>query len=173
MPNSVAGEQRRTRLSKITRSTLAAIILALAMPGTALASHGKVGLWRVTSTIALGADPDRSKMSPFVLAHTKGRTQTFAADHCMSQTEVNADQIPQPAGKNCHLGSAKGSALNYSADIVCTGAQGGTAHVTAKYDSPEHYSGSSTFVGAGDRVMNSKTIFEGRWIKADCGKVTQ
>lgn len=160
-------------LSKITWSVLAALVLAVSTAGTAAASHGKAGLWKVTSTIALSADPDRSKLSPFVLAHTKGRVQTFAADHCMLAAETMADQLPEPASKNCRLTNAKGSALDYSADIVCTGPQGGTAHVMAKYDSAEHYSGTSNFVGAGSAVMNSKTTFEGRWIKTDCGKVTQ
>jgi hypothetical protein len=136
---------------------------------SAVASHGKVGLWRITSTVELGASTD-AKMSA---AATKIRAHSFSADHCMSHAEASTDALAQPTNKNCRLTNAKGTALNYSADIICTGDHGGTAHVTAKYDGPEHFSGTSIFIAAGSTIANAKTMFEGRWIRADCGKVTQ
>ena len=48
-----------------------------------------------------------------------------------------------------------------------------TGHFEVSYDSPEHYTGKSSFTGTQDgHPISNSTTMEGRWVSADCKGVT-
>ena len=70
-----------------------ALILA---PVAAMAAHGRVGLWTVTSTMEM---PDMPQIPPQALEMMKARGmpmpgQPFTTQMCMTQDQVNADKPP-------------------------------------------------------------------------------
>jgi len=135
----------------------------LATGGSALAAHGKAGLWRIRSTTAM---------------EMKGVAPSGAHSHtshmCMSQAEVDADTPPHidqtATGCQTHVTSATPSAL--TADLVCDGSLKGQGHMQIVYRGDAHYAGTYSFHGAvegNDSTMT--TSFKGDWLKADCGRV--
>jgi Protein of unknown function (DUF3617) len=150
---------------------------AAAVPMAALASHGKVGLWEVTTQInmpnmAAMMTPDQiAKMQAMGMHMPTG--QSFTTQHCMTAEEVAAADKPPPMrqNKDCTVSNMKYAASNFTADMTCTGDNmQGQGHVSVTYDSDEHYSGSFTFTGtAHGHPATMTNNFEGKWISADCG----
>lgn len=160
-------------------SALAAAGL-FALAGTAIASHGKVGLWEVSVTMNMGgvAMPDMSKLPPEAQARMKAMGvhmggNTVTAQHCMTAAEVASDQpqnMSQSHNKECKMINVKMSGQSFNADMSCSGEVNATGHMNVTYDSPAHYSGKSTLVGTSNgHPVNMTQSFEGRWLKADCG----
>ena len=141
-------------MSKLRGFTCAVAVALMLLPVSALAGHGKAGLWQATMTSDMSA---------------KGFTSKF----CMTQAMVNYDKPPAMQGNNpCKMVSSKTVGQTYSADMVCSGQMQGTSHFTVTYDRPEHYNGESDFKGSvSGHPFNSKTNFEGKWLQADCGSV--
>ena len=156
-------------------AALAAALVLFASP--ALASHGKAGLWEITSTTSGMA----AQLPPDVQARMKAHgikmpaTNTFTLQHCMTPAEVSMDK-PPPMGRGaqfCKVRNMKVAGQSISADMVCSGrnVQGG-GHFTMLYDSPEHYAGKMSFnMNTGGHAMAMTSTMEGRWIGASCGTV--
>ena len=155
---------------------LAAAALALSfVPVAAFAGHGKAGLWNVSTTMNMG----NMQLPPEAAAKMKEMgmkmpsAQTFNAQICMTQAEVDADKPPpmgRSSGCTAHVTSQTGTSM--TADMVCDGEMKGNGHMQVSYTSPEHYAGSYSFKGvAGGRPMETSSSFAGDWVKADCGSV--
>ena len=150
----------------------AALVL---LPGAALASHGRAGLWEGSSTTQMTG----MKLPPEVLAQMKAhggaaaaQAQTYTTRFCMTQADVNNDQPPPASNRDCKVANAKISGNTYSADMVCSGRTQANGHMTVTYDSDTHYSGRmSMAMNGGGQPMTMSSSFEGKWLQADCGKV--
>jgi hypothetical protein len=130
----------------------------IAMTGVALADHGRAGLWQVTTQMTM---PGMAK------------AQTFSTQHCMTPAEVKQDAVPPSSNADCKMVNEKASGSSFSGDMVCTGRAMGHGHITVTYDSNTHYAGQMTMTStAGGQAMNMTNNFEGKWVSADCGKVS-
>lgn len=154
------------------RAALLAVGIA-AWPLAAIASHGKAGLWDITSTIDMG-----NMLSPAQTAQMRAMgmhmptSNTVNAQRCMTAQEVATDNPPPPRSKNCSYSNVKVVGHTYSGDLICTGDFEGTGHFSITYDSDEHYTGTTTMTGtAHGHPVNSNNTIEGKWISADCGNV--
>jgi hypothetical protein len=136
----------------------ASILIAATISNPALADHGKVGLWQVTTTVKTADAAPRS----------------FSSEHCMTAQEVKSQEIPQNSqNKMCKLTDQQAAGKTLSAQMVCTGQAKGTGKLTVTYDSDTHYTGSLAMTTeAGGQTMHMTNTFEGKWVSADCGKVT-
>ncbi len=147
-------------MRKISWIVGASFLTIAAMTGPALADHGKAGLWHVTTTVkTTGANATE---------------RSFSSEHCMTAQEVKSREIPQNSeNKMCKLTSQQAVGKTLSAQMVCTGPAKGAGKLTVTYDSDTHYTGSlSMSTEAGGQTMNMTNTFEGKWVSADCGKVT-
>jgi len=145
-------------MQKMSLIAGASVLIIAAMTGPALADHGKVGLWQVTTTVKTAGTAQRS----------------FSSEHCMTAQEVKSQEIPQNSeNKMCKLTGQQAVGKTLSAQMVCTGQAKGTGKLTVTYDSDTHYTGSLAMTTeAGGQTMNMTNTFEGKWVSADCGKVT-
>ncbi len=152
-----------------------AFILGLAaaalLAAPALANHGKVGLWNVTSTleITLPADVAKAARSPRMIAPAPVTVQM-----CMSKEEVEADTPPHVdrGATGCDTKLVAQTADFMRARMMCKGQLKGTGTIEIYYKGTEHYNGSYSFKGTSyGRPTDTRTTFKGDWVKADCGKV--
>lgn len=155
---------------------------AIAIPALA-ASHGKVGLWEITTTMNMAGMqmPDLSKLPPdqraMVEAQMKkngvtmsGRTMT--TKHCMTAQEVAAGKPDMSHMKDCTVQNLSTTASGMSADLVCKGDMNGRGHMQVSYSGDTSYSGSMTMKGsAHGQPIDMTNTFSGKWVSADCGSV--
>jgi hypothetical protein len=136
----------------------ASILIVTTISSPALADHGKVGLWQITTTV---------KTADAAL-------HSFSSEHCMTAQEVKSQEIPQNSeNKMCKLTGQKATGKTLSAQMTCTGQAKGTGKLTVTYDSDTHYTGSLAMTTeAGGQTMHMTNTFDGKWVSADCGKVT-
>jgi hypothetical protein len=149
----------------------------LVFSGAALA-HGKVGLWNVSVTMKVLIDT--SHMSPKAqdqlraMGLLSGKGMTVSDQHCMSAAEVAQTEF-RPSGntdRSCKVVNQKNTGNSMSGDMVCTGEFSGKGHMQFTFEGDTHYSGHMTMTGTrGGKPSNTDMTFDGRWIKADCGKV--
>ncbi len=166
-----------TQISVICAAGIAAASLLIS--GAALAGHGKAGLWTVTNRMDMPGMqmPDLSQLPPEARArmeamHVNMPNHGMTTQHCMTQAEVDEDK-PPTARKECKLVKSSVVGHTYSGDVACNGEFTGTGHVQVTYDSNEHYSGTMAMKGTHEgRPMNMHYSFEGKWISANCGNVT-
>jgi Protein of unknown function (DUF3617) len=158
----------------------------LALPIAAFASHGKVGLWEITTTMNMGGGgmPDLSKLPPDQRAMVEAQLKrsgvsmtgnTVTAQHCMTAAEVAQDKPPAMGHmKDCNVQNMKFTGGSMTADTVCSSANmTGSGHIAVAYTGDSSYSGSMTFTGtAQGHPMSMNNTFSGRWVAADCGSVT-
>jgi len=136
----------------------------------ALAKHGKVGLWNVTSSteVVLPAKL-KSQMKQAGMAAMPG-AKPITVQMCMSREEVESDTPPHldrgATGCDTRLVSQTPAAMK--ANIICKGQMKGTGSIEVAYTGAEHYTGSYSFTGT---PMSMKTSFKGDWVKADCGNI--
>jgi hypothetical protein len=145
------------------------------VPVVALASHGKAGLWEVTSTMSM---PGLPQVSPQQAAQMQAMgvqmpaNRTSTTQRCMTPTEVASESPPPPRNKSCVFSNVKLAGGTFSGDETCSGDFDGQGHFSVTYDSDSHYSGTSTLNGtAHGHPVNVNNSFEGRWVSADCGSV--
>jgi hypothetical protein len=154
-----------------------AFVLGLAAAGLiaapALARHGKVGLWNVTSSTEVA-------LSPQVAAQMKKSgvkmpaAEPVTVQMCMSKEEVESDTPPHldSAATGCDTRLVSQTPAAMRANIVCKGHMKGTGSIAISYNGAEHYAGTYSFKGTSyGRATTMKTSFKGDWVKADCGKV--
>jgi hypothetical protein len=152
-------------------------VAVVALPISAVASHGKAGLWDITVSMKMAnapqIPPDQlAKMKAMGITIPNGNTMTV--QHCMTQAEVAADKPPQmQRNKDCAMQNIKSSGGAYSADMVCSGPDmTGNGHFQVSYDSDSHYAGQMTFSGTSHGHPAAMTnSFNGKWVSADCGNV--
>lgn len=153
---------------------------ALACPA-ALAGHGKVGTWEVTTKMG-GAGmpqmPNMANLPPEVQARMKARGVQMNAGggmtskFCMTAEQVNNDKPPMTHRDNCKAENVKMSGNTFSADVICTGPMQSKGHMEFTYSSPEHYSGfmNTTMTMEGGQQMTHKMTMDARWLSPDCKK---
>jgi hypothetical protein len=155
----------------------------IALPISAFASHGKVGLWDVTTTMNMSGMPqmpDMSKLPPEAQAQMRKmgvqmNGNTITTQHCMTAAEVAQDKPPAMGRmKDCTMQNMTVGGGMMHADMVCSSPQmNGKGHISVAYSGATHYSGSMTFAGtAQGHPLNMTNTFEGHWLSADCGGVT-
>lgn len=169
------------RFSKRTVTTAVAAICFMLAAGSAVASHGKVGLWSITITVSGDSQmPDMSKLPPEAQARMKAmgmstHGNSMTVQHCMAAQEVATD-VPKLSGRNmndCKMVNVQHIGHTMSADMTCSGNFQGTGHVQFTYDSDTHYTGEVTMTGtANGHPVNHDQKMEGRWLSADCGSFT-
>ena len=144
---------------RISKLALGGMVALIAMTVSALADHGKVGLWQITTKMSMPSMPSMSR--------------TFSSQQCMTAAEVKSDKPPQTSeNSQCKMINLKQGASSFSADMVCSGASSGTGHLAVSYDGDTHYTGQMSMVTkAGDQTMNMTNTFEGKWVSASCGSV--
>lgn len=151
----------------------------LAAPISALAAHGKAGLWQMTVTIVGGNAhmPDISSLPPEAQARMKAmgigiNGNSITIEHCMAATDFEAGRIPLSSGhnRNCTNSNVSFNGSRMTADVTCTGSFVGTGHFEAALDSDEHYTAEVSTTGTrnGQPVTNHEKI-EGRFLSAQCG----
>jgi hypothetical protein len=147
------------------------ILAALAiLPAAAVASHGKAGLWEVTSTMSMPqmSPAQAAQMQAMGMQMPMGHTTTH--QKCMTPAEAAADMPVPPHNKDCALSNVKMEGHTYSGDVTCSGEFQGQGHFSETFDSDEHFSGTSTMTGsANGHPVNMSNTMEGKWISADCG----
>ena len=151
---------------------------AVAVPLGALASHGKVGLWEVTTHMNMGNM--MANIPPEALARmrehgvTMPNNQSFTSQRCMTAADVASDEPPKMRNTDdCKMSNMSHDAHTFTADMVCsTERMNGRGHLSVNFDSSEHYAGTYAFNGTAEGHPQSMTYnFEARWISADCGSV--
>ncbi len=157
----------------------AALVLGAAavLPLAALASHGKAGLWEISTRMSMpnmmaAIPPDQMARMQAMGVHMPNG-QTFTSQHCMTAEEVASDKPPPMRNaQDCTTTNVTHDARTINVDVVCKGEMDGQGHFTLTYDSDEHYTGNYTFNGSAHGHPASITnSIEGRWISADCGSV--
>lgn len=127
---------------------LLAAAALLSAPGTALAAHGKAGLWSSATTVVIQGMPP----------------QTRSSTYCMTPAEVESN-APPGESPGCTYNNVQVSGRTYTADMVCTGEFKATGHFTSTYDSDTHYTATVTINTAGMQMTNN---VDGKWVKTDC-----
>ncbi len=152
-----------------------AACMVVAFPGAVLASHGKAGLWEITTTMNM---PNMPQMAPAQIAQMQAMGMrmpmghTVTAQRCMTAQQVASDSPPPSHNKDCTLSDVKLVGHTFSGDEVCHGEFEGQGHFSVTYDSDEHYTGTTSMSGTSNgHPMNASNSFEGKWVSADCGGV--
>jgi len=179
----VSSHQATWEVSDMRSVTQIAVVCAAGIAAVglfvsgALASHGKAGLWSITTKMDMGAAmaqmPDMSQLPPEVRARMQAMpNHGTTIQHCMTQDEVDQDKPPMTR-KECKLVKSSVVGHTFTGDVACSGEFTATGHVQVTYDSNEHYAGSMDMRAIHDgQPMNMHSSFEGKWISASCGNVT-
>ena len=153
---------------------------AIAVSPAAIAGHGKVGTWEVTTTMGgsgMPQMPNMANLPPEVQARMKahgtmmhgngGMTSRF----CMTAEQVNSDKPPMTHHGDCEAKNLIVKGNTFSADVVCKGRMNATGHVEITYSSPEHYSGhqNMTMTIDGQKMTHNMTM-DARWVSPTCEK---
>lgn len=161
----------------VIRTAAIGIALAVAASPAALAAHGKVGTWEVTTTFGgMPAMPNMANLPPEAQArmkahgtmmHGHGMTSRF----CMTAQEVNSDKPAMTHHGDCQAQNVKASGNTFSADVVCKGRMNGKGHIEITYSSPEHYSGRQTMTfEMNGQQMNHDMTMDAHWVSPTCEK---
>ena len=164
----------------MNRASLSALIASslILVPAVALAAHGRVGLWNVTTSMEMSNMP---QMPPEALAMMKqrgmqmpGMGQPMMSQICMTQEQVNADKPPAMNNRDesCDTRVITMSPGLMESEITCHGHMNGTGHVKISWRGNEHYDGTYNFKGVMEgqpREMSSHYV--GDFVNADCGAV--
>ena len=163
--------------AKMTRKLLwCGCALALAIPGAALADHGRAGLWNVSTTMTMAMP----QIPPEALAQMRAMGmklpggRTFASQICMTEADVKSDRPPamDRADSGCQWTNVHVSGSGMSGDMACHGKMEGHGTMQVSYNGTDHYRGEYSFKGSMDgRSTEMKSSFSGNWVKADCGAV--
>jgi len=157
-----------------------AVIAIATVPVTAIAGHGKAGLWSVTTNMGGMPQMQMPQMTPEQMQQMQAMgvhmpqsgPHGMTTQYCMTEAEVNADGPPPSLQKQCKMENMHVTGNTMSADMVCTGEMQGRGHMTVTYDGPEHYSGKMAFTGsAGGQTRNVTDTFDGKWLSPNCGSV--
>jgi hypothetical protein len=130
---------------------IAAVVLA---PVTALAAHGKAGLWSSTTTVSIPGQPP----------------QTHASTYCMTPQQVASDTPAADPHSGCSYSNVHITGHTMTADMTCTGQMNATGHFTSTYDSDTHFSARIDIAMQGMSMTNA---IDGHWVKADCAGAHQ
>lgn len=145
------------------------------IPVAALASHGKAGLWEITTTMNM---PNMPQMSPQQMAQMQAMGMhmpmghTMTVQRCMTAEDVAQDKPPPMHNRECTMINVKIDGHTFSGDTVCNGDFQGQGHFSVTYDGDSHYSGTTSMTGsANGHPISTSNSFDGKWVSADCGNV--
>jgi hypothetical protein len=163
------------------RHCLLGAALLAAWGGPALAAHGKVGLWNVTSTTEIALTPD-AEAALKKSGQKMPALEPVTVQMCMSKEEVESNTPPHldREATSCVMTVVTQTAALLEARMICDGKvktkgaipMKGNGAIHVAYRGAEHYTGSYTFRGTTNGApTNLTTRFKGDWLKADCGKI--
>ena len=164
----------------MNRSPLSTLIAAslILVPAAALAAHGRVGLWTVTTTMQMSNMP---QIPPEALAMMKerhmpilGSGEPMTTQMCMTQEQVNADKPPAMSNRDesCDTRVLNQSPAMMEAEVTCHGRMNGVGHMKVSWRGNEHYEGIYNFKGTMEgRPQEVTSRYSGDFVKADCGSV--
>lgn len=156
-----------------------AVIAIAAAPISAIASHGKAGLWSVTTQIG-GMSQQMPQLTPEQMQQMQAmgvhmppmRSHGMTTQYCMTEAQVNSDAPPPSVQKHCKVINMKTTGNTMDADIVCSGEMQGHGHMTVTYSNAEHYAGRVAFSEQVEgHTTNMTNSFDGHWVSSDCGSV--
>jgi len=162
------------------RSPLSALIAAslVLVPAAALAAHGRVGLWTVTTSMQMSNMP---QISPEAMAMMKqrgmqmpGMGQPMTTQICMTQEQVIADKPPAMSNReeSCDTKVLNQSPSLMESSVSCHGRMNGVGHIKIIWRGNEHYEGTYNFKGVMDGQPHEMTThYSGDYVKSDCGAV--
>lgn len=162
---------------RISNSVLGAVTVTLTfgLATSALAAHGKAGLWSVDMSIA---GQDTTKLPPNVIQLMKAKGLTpnsnggFTLMRCMTAADTTDDSkmLDVNANQSCQLVNRKNMGHAASADLICKGQINGTGQVSVNYDSDTHYSGAMSInaQSAEGAPVQQNQKFVGHWVSASC-----
>jgi hypothetical protein len=165
----------------ILRTALVGMACTSLLAPAALAGHGKVGTWQITTTMGpnntqMGGMPDLSKLPPEVQARMKARGVQMnagggmTAKYCMTDEQVKMDKPPMTRPDSpCKTENIKVTGHTFSADVVCTGKMNGHGHTEMTFDSAEHYHGHQTMtMTVAGRTMTHDMFMDAKWLTPNC-----
>lgn len=162
------------RLSSL-RAVVPVIALLLALPAAAAPTHGKVGLWTITSTMRIGNMP---LLAPDVVALMRRKGQApangYLAQMCMTQTDVATDTPPHVTDRSidCRTRVLKTAPAAVSTETICYGPVEGVSHTLFTWTGNTHFSADYQFKGkVRGTPRQFSTTYTGDWISPDCGGV--
>jgi uncharacterized protein DUF3617 len=157
-----------------------AVVAAATLLMAAAWSHGKPGLWSVTTRIEF--TKGGPQIPPEQLAKMKEQGmklpfgQPVTISTCVTPEQAAREELPKPQQRmndRCQMQNLTRAGSTFTADMVCDGEMRGTGHLEVTYQDDEHYAGTLHFVSTskrGGEVDMTDTI-SGRWLGADCGSV--
>jgi Protein of unknown function (DUF3617) len=155
-----------------------AVVAIAAAPISAIAGHGKAGLWSVTTQMS--GMPQMPQLTPEQMQQMQAmgvhmphsNPHGVTSQYCMTEAEANSDSPPPSMQKQCKVSNLHVTGNTMNADMTCNGRMHGHGHMTMTYDNPEHYSGQVSFAGEVEgQPSNVTDSFDGHWVSADCGSV--
>lgn len=153
----------------IGRCIMSAAVLVFSTTA-AMAGAGKVGAWNRTSDTKI-SDPNGTllQLPPREAMSLHQQYEGIAnATYCMDAQAVAASQIRIPS-QSCQVGPTKASGNTLEADYKCSEeGNSGRGHIKITYDTPEHYTGESTFTSSNNSGFKLRSKIEGRWTGATC-----
>jgi len=157
-----------------------AAAVAVVVTSSALAAHGKVGLWQANiQTSGLPGMPSMANLPPEVAAQMKARGITMGAGgttittkFCMTAAQVASDKPITSQNNSCTTQNVKIQGNTMSADVICTGQMNSRGHIVATWSSLEHYSAvqNMDMVQQGQTVHTTMNI-NAQWLSPNCGSV--
>lgn len=133
---------------RVIRSVVAACAALLLASPAALAGHGKVGTWELTT-------------------NTNG--MAMKTKFCMTPEQVNTDHPPMAQKGPCAPQNTKTVGNTFTSDIVCTGEMAMKGHIEMTFSSPEHYTASETMVmSMGGQQIKTGMTMDAKWLTPEC-----
>ena len=173
------GPEHREDLMKAVRIAAIGAALAVVACPAALAGHGKVGTWEMTTQMSgMPPMPNMANLPPEAQAQMKahgvmmhgagGMTSRF----CMTAEQVNNDKPPMTHHGDCQAQNIKIKGNSFSADVVCNGRMKGKGHTDMTFDSPEHFSGHQTMMMTMEdgQTMSHDMTMDAHWVSPTCAK---
>jgi Protein of unknown function (DUF3617) len=169
---NLAQEASAMNLRSVAPATLAALFSFAAL---ASAQSGpppmKMGLWQSEVTVQMTGMPNGASMP----------SRTMTSQSCMTldswKDSLQGAQNHQPnASVKCTRSNVQQDGHHYTADVQCSGQQGGstTIHVDMQFDSDESMHGTTTMSLSGPNApsgMQMSSTIKSKFLSSDCGDV--
>jgi hypothetical protein len=149
------------------------IVLLLAVSAFAAqpAAAEKTGTW-VRTTDTRIADPSDAlhAMSADIAQKMQVSAGPSTMTYCADETAPLPTEFKPSPALTCTMTDPELNGGTFKTDFVCQGDTHGPGKMTIVYDTPEHYTGKSTYSPQDMMDMKWKSTFEGRWTGPACTK---
>jgi hypothetical protein len=181
-----AKSRKEHRLPRLALALAAAFFAAVSSAPARAETAGKIalkpGLWEVSASSGLLA------LVPALPADRIEQLRALAREHgfnmpriengaattriCLTPEMAGRDSLPDlySAQSGCNSRNARRSGNRFTMDVSCNGGRfRGAGRTEAVLQSPERFSGQSSFTGSIDgQPVNERADTSGRWVDASC-----